>query len=57
MFIETRPRSDPARWARVHLQADRNTPFESRETGYPLWMPEWMIRRLMRGAGGSRRDG
>lgn len=49
MHIDTRLKSDPSRWARVHLSGDRNAPFERRETPeQPFWLPEWEIRALLR---------
>lgn len=53
MFIVTRPKSDPARWARVHLEGDRNLPFEMHEPDRPFWLPEWTIRRLLKSKAGS----
>lgn len=49
MRIDMRPKSDPSRWARVHLAGDRSAPFERRETPeQPFWLPEWKVRELLR---------
>jgi hypothetical protein len=49
ILIESRPPRDPERWARIHLQGDREKPF-FRRTGYslPFWRPEWEIRDTTR---------
>lgn len=45
VVIQSLPQRDPERWARVHLQGDRERPF-LRRTGYslPFWRPEWEVR-------------
>jgi hypothetical protein len=48
IYIESRPKSDPARWARVHIQGDAAQPFERSETSdCPFWMPEWTVKKLL----------
>jgi hypothetical protein len=45
VVIQSLPKLDPARWARVHLEGDQERPF-LRRTGYslPFWRPEWEVR-------------
>lgn len=46
--IESRPASDPAHWAQVHLQGDLAPSFErSEESDYPFWIPEWTVKALL----------